>query len=94
MCEPARLAVRKAFYAQHALDGNYVRLDGRDEPCHAMNHELPANMPEILRRATGREEGRMLGTEGVLAGGLDKLVNELQGEEFEVRALVYMHLLP
>lgn len=70
-----------------------MRLDERGEPYHAMNHELPANMPEILKRATGREKVQMLGTEGVLAGGLDKLVNELQREEFEVRALVYMRYL-
>ena len=49
-----------------------------------MNHELPANMPVILKRVTGEESVKMVGTEGLLAGGLDKLVNELQGDEFQV----------
>ena len=41
-------------------------------------------MPVILKRVTGEENVKMVGTEGLLAGGLDKLVNELQGEEFQV----------
>ena len=66
-------------------------MDG-DIPVHAMNHEHPAKMPELLRRITGEQEVKMVGTEGVLAGGLDKLVNELEGDAFEVRrcsSLVY-----
>ncbi len=52
-----------------------------------MHHELPAEMPRILQRVTGvrGENVEMLGTEGLLAGGLDKAVNELQGDDFEVR---------
>lgn len=49
-----------------------------------MHHEIPANMPLMLKRLTGEEDVQMVGAEGVLAGGLDKLVNELQDEEFEV----------
>ena len=91
--EPARLAARKAFYAQHARDGDYVRVGEEGKAVHAMNHELPAEMPKILSRVTGRGETDvvMVGTEGVLAGGLDKLVNELQGEEFEVCSCACYH---
>lgn len=49
-----------------------------------MHHEIPANMPLMLKHITGEENVQMVGAEGVLAGGLDKLVTELQGEEFEV----------
>lgn len=51
---------------------------------HAMNHEHPANMPSILRRVTGVDAVKMVGVEGVLAGGFDKMVNDLQGDAFEV----------
>ncbi|KAI0349776.1 S-adenosyl-L-methionine-dependent methyltransferase [Trametes cingulata] len=81
--DPGRLAKKGEFYAKHAQDGDYVRLDENGQPCHAMNHEVPANMPVILKRVTGEEDVKMVGTEGLLAGNLDKLVNELQGEEFE-----------
>ncbi|KAH9896716.1 hypothetical protein C8Q73DRAFT_421550 [Cubamyces lactineus] len=83
MRDPARLAKKSVFYAKHAVDGDYVRLNENGQACHAMNHELPANMPVILKRVTGEENVKMVGTEGLLAGGLDKLVNELQGEEFQ-----------
>ena len=82
--EPARLARKREFYAQHAQDGNYVKLGPDGEVLHAMHHELPENMPGILREATGVEDVEMVGTEGLLAGGLDKMVNELEGDEFEV----------
>ncbi|TBU27358.1 hypothetical protein BD311DRAFT_807754 [Dichomitus squalens] len=36
-----------------------------------------------VKLAPGVEDVEMVGTEGLLAGGLDKLVNELEGEEFE-----------
>ena len=51
-----------------------------------MHHELPAQMPLMLQRVLGvrREDVKMVGTEGLLAGGLDREVNELQGEAFEV----------
>ena len=39
----------------------------------------------MLRRVTGAAEVKMVGAEGVLTGGLDKVVNELEGEVFEVR---------
>ncbi|KAI0367250.1 S-adenosyl-L-methionine-dependent methyltransferase [Pilatotrama ljubarskyi] len=81
--DPGRLARKKDFYAKHARDGDYIRLDENGDPCHAMNHEMPANMPLMLKRITGEEHVKMVGAEGLLAGGLDKLVNELQGEEFE-----------
>ncbi|KAI0674170.1 S-adenosyl-L-methionine-dependent methyltransferase [Trametes maxima] len=81
--DPGRLAKKRDFYAQNAEDGDYVRYDANGKPCHAMNHEVPANMPIILKRVTGEEEVKMVGTEGVLAGGLDSLVNNLQGEEFD-----------
>ena len=61
-----------------------MKLDEEGFTVHAMNHEHPADMPGILRRVTGSEDVRMVGTEGVLAGGLDKMVNELQGDAFEV----------
>ncbi|KAI0325792.1 S-adenosyl-L-methionine-dependent methyltransferase [Cubamyces sp. BRFM 1775] len=83
MRDPARLMKKRDFYAKHAADGDYVRYDENGQACHAMNHELPANMPGILKRITGEENVKMVGTEGLLAGGLDKLVNELQGEEFQ-----------
>lgn len=56
-----------------------------------MHHESPANMPLMLKRLTGEEDVRMIGTEGVLAGGLDKLVNELHGDQFEVSLCVFLH---
>ena len=75
------------MYAQHARDGCYVRTEeGTGRAYLAMHHELPEEMPRMLRRVTGVAEVKMVGTEGVLAGGLDKVVNELQGEVFEVRA--------
>ncbi|KAI0646168.1 S-adenosyl-L-methionine-dependent methyltransferase [Trametes meyenii] len=92
--DPGRLAKKKDFYAQHAQDGgllswdrrkfrDYIRYDASGKPCHAMNHEMPANMPLVLRRVTGEAEVIMVGTEGILAGDLDHLVNNLQGKEFE-----------
>ncbi|KAL1941554.1 hypothetical protein VTO73DRAFT_6993 [Trametes versicolor] len=83
MRDPGRLAAKREFYAKHAEDGDYVRYDENGEPCHAMHHEIPANMPLMLKHITGEENVQMVGAEGVLAGGLDKLVTELQGEEFE-----------
>lgn len=64
---------------------DYVRVNSDGSPVHAMHHESPANMPVLLRKLTGREQVTMVGLEGVLAGGLDRLVNELHGEAFEVR---------
>ncbi len=64
---------------------DYVRYDEDGQPCHAMHHEMPTEMPVMLKRITGEDDVRMVGAEGVLAGGPDKLVNELQGEDFEVR---------
>lgn len=81
--DPVRLVKRREFYVQHALDGDYVQRDDLGNLSHAMNHEHPANMPGILRRITGQESVRMVGAEGVLSGGLDRLVNELQGDAFE-----------
>ncbi|TFK86400.1 S-adenosyl-L-methionine-dependent methyltransferase [Polyporus arcularius HHB13444] len=85
LTDPTRLAARREFYAQHARDGEYVRLNEGGVPCHAMHHELPAEMPRILQRVTGvrGENVEMLGTEGLLVGGLCKAVNELQGDDFE-----------
>ncbi|RPD79269.1 S-adenosyl-L-methionine-dependent methyltransferase [Lentinus tigrinus ALCF2SS1-7] len=85
MTDPTRLAAKREFYAQHARDGDYVRLDESAVPYHAMHHETPAEMPRILQRLTGvpAQSVKMIGTEGLLAGGLDKLVNELQEVEFE-----------
>ena len=84
MREPAWLAARRELYAQHTRDGGYARVDDEGKAYFAMHHELPEAMPGLLRAATGGAEVRMVGAEGVLAGGLDKLVNEMQGEEFEV----------
>ena len=86
MTDPTRLAAKREFYAQHARDGDYLRLDENGVAFHAMHHELPAEMPKILQRLTEVPKGsvNMVGTEGLLAGGLDKVVNELQGDEFEV----------
>ncbi|KAI0777550.1 S-adenosyl-L-methionine-dependent methyltransferase [Trametes elegans] len=81
--EPARLARKRAFYAKHAEDGEYIRHDERGRAYHAMHHELPSEMPLVLKRVTGEDDVRMVGAEGLLAGGLDRLVNDLQGEEFE-----------
>ncbi|KAI0635021.1 S-adenosyl-L-methionine-dependent methyltransferase [Trametes polyzona] len=81
--DPARLVRNKAFYAKHAEDGDYVRYDEDGRPCHAMNHEHPAEMPLMLKRITNEDDVTMVGTEGLLAGGIDKLVTELQGDEFE-----------
>ena len=90
--DPGRLLARKEVYTQHARDGNYVRLDEQGVAYHAMHHELPANMPRMLARVTERpkEEVHMVGTEGVLTVGLDKLVNEMQGEEFEVGITLHL----
>ena len=43
-------------------------------------------MPTFLKEVTGVSEVKMVGTQGVLAGGLDALVNKLENDEFEVRA--------
>ena len=51
-----------------------------------MNHEYPSNMPTFLKEVTGVSDVKMVGTQGVLAGGLDALVNKLENDEFEVRA--------
>lgn len=45
-----------------------------------MGHEHPSNMPNFLKKVTRVKEVQMIGTEGVLTGGLDKLVNDLEGE--------------
>ena len=58
---------------------------------HAMNHEHPANMPKMLHKVTGELPLHLVGTESLLAGGLDKLVNELEGDAFEVRVAVCFH---
>ena len=88
LTDPARLAAKREFYAQHVRDGDYIRLDESGVPYHAMHHEVPVEMPQILQRLTGvpEESVKMVGTEGLLAGGLDKMVNELQGDEFKVSA--------
>ncbi|KAJ3519061.1 hypothetical protein NM688_g9358 [Phlebia brevispora] len=83
MRDPGRLALKPDFYKRHAENGDYLKREG-DTFLHAMNHEHPANMPAILRRVTGEHKIKMVGVEGVLAGGLDKLVNELEEEAFEV----------
>ncbi|OJT11508.1 hypothetical protein TRAPUB_11980 [Trametes pubescens] len=83
MRDPGRLAMKRDFYAKHAEDGDYVRYDEDGQPCHAMHHEMPTEMPVMLKRITGEDDVRMVGAEGVLAGGPDKLVNEMQGEDFE-----------
>ena len=72
---------------------NYVRVDEQGEAYHAMNHEHPSNMPTFLKEVTGVSEVKMVGTQGVLAGGLDVLVNNLENDEFEVRAAVNVTLL-
>ena len=59
-------------------------MDEAGNAVHAMNHELPENMPKILQKVTGVQSVKMVGTEGILAGGLDKLVNNLAGDAFEV----------
>ena len=43
-------------------------------------------MPTFLKEVTGVSDVKMVGTQGVLAGGLDALVNKLENDEFEVRA--------
>ncbi|KAI0077592.1 S-adenosyl-L-methionine-dependent methyltransferase [Panus rudis PR-1116 ss-1] len=83
MREPQRLFRRKDFYAKHAQNGDYVRTDEDNVPIHAMHHEIPSQMPIILRRVTGVQNVKMVGAEGILAGNLDKPVNDLEGEEFE-----------
>ncbi|KAI0659039.1 S-adenosyl-L-methionine-dependent methyltransferase [Cubamyces menziesii] len=65
MRDPARLAKKRAFYAKHAMDGDYVRYDENGQACHAMNHELPANMPGILKRVTGEENVKMVSPNNV-----------------------------
>jgi len=84
MREPALLAAKSEFYAKYSQDGDYVKI-GRAWESHSRNepHELPANMPVMLKRVTGVDAVKMVGVEGVLAGGLDKLVNDLVGDEFE-----------
>ncbi|KAH8075998.1 S-adenosyl-L-methionine-dependent methyltransferase [Cristinia sonorae] len=83
MRDPGRLSAKKESYAKHAIGGDYVRLDEFGVAVHAMNHEHPAKMPVVLKKVTGLAEVKMIGTEGVLAGGLDKLVNSLEGDAFE-----------
>ncbi|TCD64031.1 hypothetical protein EIP91_004665 [Steccherinum ochraceum] len=83
MRDPGRLHLKEDFYRKHASDGDYVRVDSHGTPVHAMNHELPINMPLLLKKATGLEEVQMVGVEGILAGGLDRLVNDLEGDAFE-----------
>ena len=48
-------------------------------------------MPEMLHKVTGELPLQMVGIEGLLAGGLDKLVNELEGDAFEVCVAVCFH---
>ncbi|CAL1709345.1 unnamed protein product [Somion occarium] len=84
--EPERLARKREFYEKHAQDGDYVRRNEDGVPVHAMNHEHPSQMPMILRRLTGVQTVKMVGVEGLLAGNLDRLVNDLQGKEFEAWA--------
>ena len=43
-------------------------------------------MPTFLKEVTGVSEVKMVGTQGVLAGGLDALVDKLENDEFGVRA--------
>ena len=50
-------------------------------------------MPTFLKEVTGVSDVKMVGTQGVLAGGLDALVNKLENDEFEVRAAVNVTLL-
>ncbi|KAI0032913.1 S-adenosyl-L-methionine-dependent methyltransferase [Vararia minispora EC-137] len=85
MREPARLAAKKAFYDKHYRDGSYIKRDGSERVLSASHHEHPADMRIVLERATGvpASEVHMIGTEGVLAGGLDKLINDLHNDEFE-----------
>ena len=82
LADPAALMRERAFYVESERDGLYV--DSSMEARHSRHYELPERMPKILRDATGVEDVEMVGAEGLLSGGLDRMVNELQGEEFEV----------
>ncbi|KAF7794018.1 hypothetical protein EIP86_005146 [Pleurotus ostreatoroseus] len=92
--DPGRLALKQDFYGKHTKDGDYIKIEGTTVQ-HAMNHEHPANMPVVLRKVTGESDVKMVGTEGLLAGGLDKAVNELEGDAFEGRCslLLMRHIL-
>lgn len=89
-------ASRLAYYRRLALadpvqlardqDEDYASRSG-GKAWHVRHYEVPENMPGILREATGMEDVEMVGAEGVLAGGLDRMVNELEGQELEVRAI-------
>ncbi len=80
-----RLALADPAALARERDVPYVNPDPGGEVQQAMHYELPEKMPEILRDATGVEDVEMVGAEGLLAWGLDRMVNRLQGEEFEVR---------
>ncbi|OBZ77965.1 hypothetical protein A0H81_02112 [Grifola frondosa] len=78
------------WHVRHSIQNSrvhrdYVRLDGNGSAVHAMNHEHPANTPRILQRAADQQDVKMVGVEGLLAGNLDRLVNELEGDAFEAR---------
>ena len=85
LADPASLARERASYEESERDGLYV--DSSIEAPRSRHYELPDRMPEILRDATGVEDVEMVGAEGLLSGGLDRMVHELQGEEFEVGVL-------
>ena len=85
LADPAALIRERAFHEESERDGLYV--DSSMEARRSRHYELPDRMPEILRDATGVEDVEMVGAEGLLSGGLDRMVNELQGEAFEVGVL-------
>ncbi|PIL27383.1 transporter [Ganoderma sinense ZZ0214-1] len=75
---PARLLRDRESSVVYTQDERH-----RNSPRARHYYELPERMPGILRDATGIEDVEMVGAEGLLAGGLDKMVNESEGEEFE-----------
>ncbi|KAM5534734.1 hypothetical protein V8D89_011598 [Ganoderma adspersum] len=79
--DPKALSREQELDEESERDGLYV--DSGEEKPRTRHYELPERMPEILRFATGVEDVEMVGAEGLLARGLDRMVNELQEEEFE-----------